>query len=76
VLFISPRNVVYLHVPAWRQLCPGPVTKREIVDRTGLSDRQVGVALQRLRQSGRVSLLGQARSRNARWRRTETYGEG
>jgi ATP-dependent DNA helicase RecG len=57
-------------------LSPGPMTKREVVARTGLSDRQVGVALQRLRQSGRVSLLGQARSRNARWRRTDNYGEG
>jgi ATP-dependent DNA helicase RecG len=53
-----------------------PMPRREIEERTGLSDRQVGVALQRLRRQGRVAIVGQARSRNARWRRAENYGEG
>ncbi len=57
-------------------LSSGSMTRREIEERTGLSDRQVGVALQRLRQHGRISIVGQARSRNARWRRAENDGDG
>jgi ATP-dependent DNA helicase RecG len=66
----SPIGMVY------SALTFAPLTKREIVERTGLSDRQVGAALQRLRLSGRAALVGHARSRHARWRRTEDYGEG
>ncbi|MDT3438918.1 MULTISPECIES: ATP-binding protein [unclassified Pseudofrankia] len=46
-----------------------PVSRHEIVSRTGLTDVQVRNALGRLRRAGLAQLVGPSRSKNALWRR-------
>jgi ATP-dependent DNA helicase RecG len=51
-------------------LTDGPRSIRDLVDSTGLSERQVGYTLRRLRESGDVTLLGGAGQRGTVYRRT------
>ncbi|WP_322759375.1 ATP-binding protein [Frankia sp. Cr2] len=48
-----------------------PMTRREIAERTGLTEPQVRAALARLQRNGAIELVGPPRSRHARWRRIE-----
>lgn len=45
-----------------------PISRHEIVDRTGLTEVQVRNALGRLRRAGLAEIVGPTRSKNASWR--------
>ncbi len=68
----SSKILSRLQQQVYDALSSGPASRREIEERTGLEGTQVVHTLRALREKKLVTLVGQARSKNATWRHTST----